>query len=210
MALLKRHVDLKNEFYGCVRTETTQVPESEKRLRQTVTKLKKTVSSQKTEIDNLRHQVTLLAMASAVLVDGQGPSLAPELSPTDPEQRHPVPPTRQLSGLPLRILPAHADGTGLARNPTKITGLGISILGDLKGILTRSTVLKKASGNFSVPACGLPLIEREEHWVRASHDIICNQEATHLYLHLRYFRIAGVTDGLKHLANVDNIPVTSS
>lgn len=96
MALLKRHVDLKNEFYGRVRSETTQVPESEKRLRQTVTKLKKTVSNQKTEIDDLRHQVTLLAMASAVLVDGQGPSLVPEPSPTDtPDNVIPFrPPTR--------------------------------------------------------------------------------------------------------------------
>ncbi|MFF3401141.1 hypothetical protein ACFYW6_21805 [Streptomyces sp. NPDC002659] len=83
MALLKRHVDLKNEFYERVRNETQQVPETEKRLRKTVTTLKKTVSNQKTEIDDLRQQVTLLAMASAVLIDGQGTSPAPEPSLTD-------------------------------------------------------------------------------------------------------------------------------
>lgn len=33
MDLLKRHVDLKNEFYQRVRSETKQIPESEKRLR---------------------------------------------------------------------------------------------------------------------------------------------------------------------------------
>ncbi len=38
MALLKRHVDLKNEFHERVRTETHQVPETERRLRDTVTK----------------------------------------------------------------------------------------------------------------------------------------------------------------------------
>ena len=36
MALMKRHADLKNEFYERVRNETQQVPESEKRLRETV------------------------------------------------------------------------------------------------------------------------------------------------------------------------------
>ncbi|WP_420543104.1 hypothetical protein [Streptomyces niveus] len=32
MALMKRHADLKNTFYERVRTETAQVPESEKKL----------------------------------------------------------------------------------------------------------------------------------------------------------------------------------
>ncbi|MFG2532530.1 hypothetical protein [Streptomyces sp. NPDC048516] len=67
MALLKRHVDLKNEFYERVRAETRQVPETEKRLRETVTKLKKTIANQRTEIEELRRQVTRLALASAVL-----------------------------------------------------------------------------------------------------------------------------------------------
>ncbi|MFC7940222.1 hypothetical protein ACFU2J_28930 [Streptomyces sp. NPDC057387] len=83
MALLKRHVDLRNEFYERVRNETQQVPETEKRLRKTVTKLKKTVSNQKTEIDDLRQQVILLAMASAVLIDGQGALSAREPSLAD-------------------------------------------------------------------------------------------------------------------------------
>ncbi|KIE24721.1 hypothetical protein LK08_22815 [Streptomyces sp. MUSC 125] len=67
MALLKRHVDLKNEFYERVRVETHQVPETEKRLRETVTKLRKTIANQRAEIEELRQQVTRLALASAVL-----------------------------------------------------------------------------------------------------------------------------------------------
>ncbi|MFF4354968.1 hypothetical protein [Streptomyces sp. NPDC001530] len=67
MALMKRHADLKNEFYERVRNETRQVPEPEKRLRETVTKLKKTIANQKAEIEDLRQQVTRLALASAVL-----------------------------------------------------------------------------------------------------------------------------------------------
>lgn len=50
MALLKRHADLKNEFYERVRNETQQIPETEKRLRETVTKLKKSIAQQRTEI----------------------------------------------------------------------------------------------------------------------------------------------------------------
>ncbi|MFJ4786655.1 hypothetical protein [Streptomyces sp. NPDC088794] len=67
MALLKRHVDLKNEFYERVRTESRQVPETEKRLRETVTKLKKNIANQRAEIEELRQQVIRLALANAVL-----------------------------------------------------------------------------------------------------------------------------------------------
>jgi predicted RNA-binding Zn ribbon-like protein len=67
MALLRRHVDLKNEFYERVRTETRQVPETEKRLREAVTKLKKTIANQRVEIEELRQLVTRLTLASAVL-----------------------------------------------------------------------------------------------------------------------------------------------
>ncbi len=69
MALLKRHADLKNEFYERVRAETKQTPEVEKRLRETVAKLKKTIKDQTTEIEDLRHQLTQLTLASAVLID---------------------------------------------------------------------------------------------------------------------------------------------
>lgn len=72
MALQKRHVDLKNEFYERVRNETRQIPESEKRLRETVTSLKRTIANQKAEIDELRHLVTSLTLASAVLTQGAG------------------------------------------------------------------------------------------------------------------------------------------
>jgi hypothetical protein len=67
MALQKRHADLKHEFYERVRIETKQPPESEKRLRKTVSDLKETVAAQKAEITALRHQVTQLALANAVL-----------------------------------------------------------------------------------------------------------------------------------------------
>ncbi|MGV9921573.1 hypothetical protein ACWDUK_30845 [Streptomyces cellulosae] len=69
MALLKRHADLKNEFYARIRNETPQIPETERRLRETVSKLKKTISTQRAEIEGLRQLVTNLALASAVLVE---------------------------------------------------------------------------------------------------------------------------------------------
>ncbi|MFJ4966756.1 hypothetical protein ACIP6P_30625 [Streptomyces sp. NPDC088729] len=72
MALLKRHADLKNKFYQRVRNETRQVPESEKRLRATVSKLKRTIANQKADIEELRQQVTRLALASAVLTQKKG------------------------------------------------------------------------------------------------------------------------------------------
>ncbi|WP_327373610.1 hypothetical protein OG393_06235 [Streptomyces sp. NBC_01216] len=77
MALLKRHVDLKNEFYERVRNETQQIPETEKRLRETVTQLKKTIAEQRTEIQELRDLVTRLTLASAVLTHGKAASAEP-------------------------------------------------------------------------------------------------------------------------------------
>ncbi|MFC8536770.1 hypothetical protein ACFUJY_22985 [Streptomyces sp. NPDC057249] len=67
MALYKRHADLKNEFEERVRTETKQVPETEKELRATIAKLKKTIANQNTELKELRDLVTRLTLASAVL-----------------------------------------------------------------------------------------------------------------------------------------------
>jgi hypothetical protein len=77
MALLKRHVHLKNEFYERVRNETQQIPETEKRLRETVTKLKETVADQRTEIQELRDLVTRLTLASAVLAQGKAAPAEP-------------------------------------------------------------------------------------------------------------------------------------
>ncbi|MER5757728.1 hypothetical protein [Streptomyces sp. NPDC002082] len=71
MALVERHADLKNEFYERVRTETRQVPEAEKRLREAVTRLKKTIADQNTEIQNLCQQITRLTLAPAVLTHDQ-------------------------------------------------------------------------------------------------------------------------------------------
>lgn len=80
MALYKRHADLKNEFEERVRTETKQIPETEKRLRETVATLKKSVSDQTEEIKDLRQQLARLALASAVLIHEQG-ALPPPLEP---------------------------------------------------------------------------------------------------------------------------------
>lgn len=72
MALMKRHVDLKNLFYERVREESPQVPETEKRLREPVNQLRETVQTQNTEIHKLRQQVTQLTLASAVLTQRAG------------------------------------------------------------------------------------------------------------------------------------------
>lgn len=69
MALLKRHADLKNDFYERVRKETNQTPEAEKRLRQTVSKLKKTISEQRKEIEELQATAAGLTFANAVLLE---------------------------------------------------------------------------------------------------------------------------------------------
>ncbi|MGW1277261.1 hypothetical protein ACWD4V_09970 [Streptomyces tsukubensis] len=84
MALLKRHADLKNEFYERVRTETQQVPEAEKRLRETVTKLKKTLANKEAELKKLRQMVTNLTLANAVLTRQQS-TAAPSPEPETPE-----------------------------------------------------------------------------------------------------------------------------
>jgi septin family protein len=67
MALIKRHADVKNEFYQRVRTNTQQITDEERRLRETVAKLRQTITSQRGEIRDLRHQVTQLTLAAAVL-----------------------------------------------------------------------------------------------------------------------------------------------
>jgi hypothetical protein len=118
MALIKRHADLKTEFYARVRTETQRIPETEKRLQQAVKRLAKTVADQAAEIDKLRQLVTNLTLANAVLRATANPSTLPraasdgdqprrcrrrEWLARDPRQSHP-PPTRQ------RLRPAARQG----------------------------------------------------------------------------------------------------
>lgn len=67
MAIMRRHADLKNEFYERVRTETQQVPEPESRLREKVARLKQTLANKEAELEELRQLVTTLTLASAVL-----------------------------------------------------------------------------------------------------------------------------------------------
>ncbi|MGW0856965.1 hypothetical protein [Streptomyces sp. NPDC002690] len=81
MALLKRHTDLKNEFYERVRNETQQVPEPERRLRETVSKLKKTLTNKEAELKELRQLVTNLTLASAVLTQGMDAPTEPSSTP---------------------------------------------------------------------------------------------------------------------------------
>jgi predicted ribosome quality control (RQC) complex YloA/Tae2 family protein len=99
MALMKRHTDLRNEFYQRVRTETQQTPETEKQLRETVKKLTRTVADQAAEIEELRHVVTQLALANAVLTANTGPSersesavsmAIPEGGSTHPDDSEPL------------------------------------------------------------------------------------------------------------------------
>ncbi|MFH9466410.1 hypothetical protein ACH4LT_03800 [Streptomyces clavifer] len=72
MAIMRRHADLQNEFYERVRTETQQVPEPERRLRETVAKFKKSLANKEAELEELRQLVTTLTLASAVLTqEGQ-------------------------------------------------------------------------------------------------------------------------------------------
>ncbi|MFD3621691.1 hypothetical protein ACFWWT_42195 [Streptomyces sp. NPDC058676] len=92
MALLRRHTDLKNEFYERVRTETRQVPEPERRLRETFTKLKETVARRKAEIEELRQLVARLTLASAVLIhdDDQQAQRPPAADNVVPLRRPPT------------------------------------------------------------------------------------------------------------------------
>ena len=102
MALMKRHTDLRNEFYQRVRTETQQTPETEKRLRETVKKLTRTVADQAAKIEELRHVVTQLALANAVLTTNTGPSKRSEsaVNVTTPEGPiHPNDSERPLDNL---------------------------------------------------------------------------------------------------------------
>jgi len=82
MALIKRHADLKNEFYQRVRAQTQQPADEERRLRETVARLRRTAAEQRREILGLRHQVTQLTLAAAVLIQDQaGPRATPPGTP---------------------------------------------------------------------------------------------------------------------------------
>ncbi|GAA2689503.1 hypothetical protein [Streptomyces lunalinharesii] len=83
MAPQEQHADLKNEFFERVRAETKQVPAPEKRLRETVTRLKKTIANQNEELRHLRDLVTRLALASAILTrDTNAPTQPDPVSAT--------------------------------------------------------------------------------------------------------------------------------
>jgi septin family protein len=83
MALMKRHADLKNGFYERVRTETQQITGEERRLRQTVAKLRRAIAGQREEIRDLRHQVTQLTLAAAVLTQDQAESRTAPAAPSN-------------------------------------------------------------------------------------------------------------------------------
>lgn len=66
-ALTQRHTDLKTEFYERVR-QRGATPDVEARLRDTITRLKKTIASKNTELAQLRADVPELVRAINVLV----------------------------------------------------------------------------------------------------------------------------------------------
>lgn len=68
MALLKRHADLKEEFYARVRTETHQTPEVERRLRREVVRLKEALRDSRATEAESRHRAEQMALAAAVLI----------------------------------------------------------------------------------------------------------------------------------------------
>lgn len=72
MALMKRHSDLKNLFYERARNEALQIPESERKLQETVTRQRQTIKDQQAEIEELRQRVTQLTLAAAVLTHREG------------------------------------------------------------------------------------------------------------------------------------------
>ena len=74
MALLKRHADLKNEFYQRVRAQTQQATDEETRLRQSDARLRRTVAEQREQIRDLRHQLTQVTLAAAVLTQTETPT----------------------------------------------------------------------------------------------------------------------------------------
>ncbi|MFI9210189.1 hypothetical protein ACIGW7_18875 [Streptomyces sp. NPDC053253] len=99
VALLKRHADLKNEFYERLRNEAQQVPEPERRLREAVSKLKKTLANKEAELEELRQVVPRLTPAGAVLTREEEASAEP--GPT-PDKRHPASPGHYLIPQGLR------------------------------------------------------------------------------------------------------------
>ncbi|MEU2258434.1 hypothetical protein ABZ540_35300 [Nocardia xishanensis] len=89
MALHKRHADLKEEFYARVRAETQQTPETEKRLRDEVTRLKRALRESRAAEKESRRRAEQIVLATAVL----------QL------QKDVRPPTRQELGTPLPLRP---------------------------------------------------------------------------------------------------------
>jgi hypothetical protein len=81
MALLKRHAGLKNEFYQRVRAQTQQATDEERQLRRTVARLGQTIARRREENRDLRHQVTQLTLAAAVLTQTQAETKAPPSGP---------------------------------------------------------------------------------------------------------------------------------
>ncbi|WP_084525411.1 hypothetical protein [Nocardia vaccinii] len=67
MALHKRHADLKEEFYARVRAETHQTPESEKRLRDEVIRLKRALQESRAAEEESRRRAEQIVLATAVL-----------------------------------------------------------------------------------------------------------------------------------------------
>ncbi|MGY0459565.1 hypothetical protein ACW14Y_04830 [Kitasatospora sp. cg17-2] len=91
MALMKRHADLKEEFYARVRSQTHQTPETEKRLRREVARLKGALKESRAAEAQSRRRAEQTALAAAVLILGKpadtDPSSHPNVVPLRPDGR---------------------------------------------------------------------------------------------------------------------------
>ncbi|MFJ1796792.1 hypothetical protein [Kitasatospora griseola] len=81
-ALTQRHPDLRNEFYDHVQKRGA-VPDTEARLRETVTKLKKTIAAKNKELGQLRADVpALVRVVNQLALENQ--RLRDQLVTSDP------------------------------------------------------------------------------------------------------------------------------
>lgn len=65
---MKRHADLKEEFYARVRAETHQAPEVERRLRKEVVRLKEALAASRAAEAESRRRAEQVTLAAAVLI----------------------------------------------------------------------------------------------------------------------------------------------
>jgi uncharacterized coiled-coil protein SlyX len=114
-ALTQRHLDLKNEFYQRV-TEREATPDVEIRLRDTITKLKKTIANKNEELEQLRADVpALVRVVSSPWKTKNSATCSttpPPTSSPSPTGNHPAPATDSLNAI---LGPSGLTGDGCGR-----------------------------------------------------------------------------------------------